>query len=277
MIELGILLTPTRIINSFQSTYFPSKALTKALLALYDPTKCQQLKRVGYWIHEEDGKRKRKKDSLVEHGMDTGIGNLNMELNWENVATIKVNASVPTSLDNLGGKPNVECACLVDNQYVASPPTVIASTLEPVSFATLLKGDPSQKSINFHPLLALVGNGADVVISKESTPDVNIMKEGVCNIPIWVKFHDIPITAFTKDGLSTIANKLGTPLMLDSYTAAMYTDSYGRSSYARAMVELRADVELKDTIVSIKDSMDQEVEEAQQVNQPIFRERKCRE
>ncbi|GKC77208.1 ribonuclease H-like domain-containing protein [Tanacetum coccineum] len=201
--------------------------------------------------------------------MDTGIGNLNMELNWENVATIKVNASVPTSLDNLGGKPNVECACLVDNQYVASPPTVIASTLEPVSFATLLKGDPSQKSINFHPLLALVGNGADVVISKES--------EGVCNIPIWVKFHDIPITAFMKDGLSSIANKLGSLLMLDSYTAAMCTDSCGRSSYARAMVELRADVELKDTIVSIKDSMDQEVEEAQQVNQPIFRERKCRE
>ncbi|GKB88443.1 hypothetical protein Tco_0960715 [Tanacetum coccineum] len=37
--------------------------------------------------------------------------------------------------------------------------------------------------------------------------------------------------------------------MLDSCTSAMCTDSWGRSSYARSMVELRADVELKDTLV----------------------------
>nr|GEX15570.1 hypothetical protein [Tanacetum cinerariifolium] len=75
--------------------------------------------------------------------------------------------------------------------------------------------------------------------------------EGVCNIPVWVKFHDIHITAFTKDGLSAIAIKLSTPLMLDSYTSAMCTDSLGRPSYARAMVELRADVKLKDTLVVV--------------------------
>ncbi|GKE14263.1 putative reverse transcriptase domain-containing protein [Tanacetum coccineum] len=67
--------------------------------------------------------------------------------------------------------------------------------------------------------------------------------------PVWVKFHDIPIIAFTKDGLSDIATKLDTPLMLDSYTLAMFMDSWGRSSYARAMVELRANVELKDTLL----------------------------
>ncbi|GJS68827.1 hypothetical protein Tco_0683392 [Tanacetum coccineum] len=37
--------------------------------------------------------------------------------------------------------------------------------------------------------------------------------------------------------------------MLDSYTADMCLQSSGRSSYARVMIELRADVELKDTIV----------------------------
>ncbi|GKD36976.1 hypothetical protein Tco_1257183 [Tanacetum coccineum] len=37
--------------------------------------------------------------------------------------------------------------------------------------------------------------------------------------------------------------------MLDSYTSDMYMQSWGRSSYARAMIELRADVELKDNIV----------------------------
>nr|GEX35613.1 hypothetical protein [Tanacetum cinerariifolium] len=48
---------------------------------------------------------------------------------------------------------------------------------------------------------------------------------------------------------SVIATKLGTLLMLDSYTSFMYIQSWGRSSYARALIEIRADVELKDTIM----------------------------
>nr|GEX77525.1 hypothetical protein [Tanacetum cinerariifolium] len=86
------------------------------------------------------------------------------------------------------------------------------------------------------------------LILKKWTPDANIMKEDVSNIPVWVKFHDLPVTAFTEDGLSAIATKLSNPLVLDSYTAAMCIDSWGRASYTRAMVELKADVELRDTI-----------------------------
>nr|GEV19031.1 hypothetical protein [Tanacetum cinerariifolium] len=54
---------------------------------------------------------------------------------------------------------------------------------------------------------------------------------------------------FSEDGLSAIATKLDTPLMLDSYTSNMCMQSRGRSSYARAMIEFQADGELKDTIV----------------------------
>ncbi|GKB77942.1 zinc finger, CCHC-type containing protein [Tanacetum coccineum] len=42
---------------------------------------------------------------------------------------------------------------------------------------------------------------------------------------------------------------VSTPLMLDSYTSDMCMQSWGRSSYARVMIELKADVELKDNIV----------------------------
>ncbi|GJQ99589.1 RNA-directed DNA polymerase, eukaryota, reverse transcriptase zinc-binding domain protein [Tanacetum coccineum] len=55
--------------------------------------------------------------------------------------------------------------------------------------------------------------------------------------------------AFSEDGLSAIATKLGTPLMLDSYTFDMCMQSWSRSSYARIMIELQADVELKDNII----------------------------
>nr|GEW65865.1 hypothetical protein [Tanacetum cinerariifolium] len=52
-----------------------------------------------------------------------------------------------------------------------------------------------------------------------------------------------------EDGLSAISTKLGTPLRLDSYTSDICMQSWGRSSYARVMVELQVDVELKDNIV----------------------------
>ncbi|GJT56883.1 reverse transcriptase domain-containing protein [Tanacetum coccineum] len=89
------------------------------------------------------------------------------------------------------------------------------------------------------------------LIMKKWNPNVNLLKKDVGNISVWVKLHGVPVTAFSDDGLSSIATKLGTPLMLDSYTYDMCMQSWGRSSYARAMIELRADVELKDIIVVV--------------------------
>ncbi|GJZ92101.1 cytokinin dehydrogenase 3-like protein [Tanacetum coccineum] len=87
------------------------------------------------------------------------------------------------------------------------------------------------------------------LILKKWHPDKNLLKEDVSTVPIWVKLHGVPVTAFSEDGLSAIATKLGTLLMLDSYTSDMCMQSWGRSSYARVMIELRAKVELKDNIV----------------------------
>ncbi|GJW42719.1 copia protein [Tanacetum coccineum] len=89
------------------------------------------------------------------------------------------------------------------------------------------------------------------LILKKWHSDENLLKEDVSTVPIWVKLHGVPVTAFSKDGLSAIATKLGTRLMLDSYTSDMCMQSWGRSSYARVMIELRADVELKDNIVVV--------------------------
>ncbi|GKA53485.1 beta-caryophyllene synthase [Tanacetum coccineum] len=87
------------------------------------------------------------------------------------------------------------------------------------------------------------------LILKKWNPDVNFLKEDVGNVSVWVKLYGVPVTGFSEDGLSVIATKLGTPLMLDSYTSDMCMQSWCRSSYARAMIKLRVDVELKDTIV----------------------------
>ncbi|GKC60645.1 hypothetical protein Tco_1088243 [Tanacetum coccineum] len=76
-------------------------------------------------------------------------------------------------------------------------------------------------------LVAMLENGSWFIrnkplILKKWHPDVNLLKEDV-----------------------------GTPLLLDSYTSDMCMQSWGRSSYAKAMIEVRADVELKDNIVVV--------------------------
>ncbi|GKC90194.1 putative reverse transcriptase domain-containing protein [Tanacetum coccineum] len=59
------------------------------------------------------------------------------------------------------------------------------------------------------------------LILKKWHPNENLLKEDVSNVPVWVKLQGVPVTAFSEDGLSAIATKLGTPLMLDSYTSDM--------------------------------------------------------
>ncbi|GJY68222.1 ribonuclease H-like domain-containing protein [Tanacetum coccineum] len=88
-----------------------------------------------------------------------------------------------------------------------------------------------------------------LLILKKWILDVNLLKEDVGNVLIWVKLHGVYVTAFSEDGLSAIATKFGTPLLLNSYTSDMCIQSWGRSSNARALIKVRADVELKDNIV----------------------------
>nr|GEX15404.1 hypothetical protein [Tanacetum cinerariifolium] len=59
---------------------------------------------------------------------------------------------------------------------------------------------------------------------KNTASDISI-------IPVWVKLHGVPVTAFSEDGLSVIATKLGNPLMLDSYTSDMCMQSWGREGH----------------------------------------------
>nr|GEX94931.1 hypothetical protein [Tanacetum cinerariifolium] len=82
-----------------------------------------------------------------------------------------------------------------------------------------------------------------------SHPDENLLKEDVSTVSVWVKLHGVPVTAFSKDALCAITTKLVNPLMLNTYTSDMCMQSWGMSSHARVMIELRADVELKDNII----------------------------
>ncbi|GJZ34896.1 hypothetical protein Tco_0580713 [Tanacetum coccineum] len=78
--------------------------------------------------------------------------------------------------------------------------------------------------------------------------DVVLEIEDVGNVSVWIKLHGVPVTASNDDGLSATATKVDTHLMRESYTSDMCIQSWGMPSYARALIEVQADVELKDNI-----------------------------
>nr|GEU85515.1 hypothetical protein [Tanacetum cinerariifolium] len=87
------------------------------------------------------------------------------------------------------------------------------------------------------------------IILKKWTPNVYLLKEDLNSVPILLNFHINPIVAYTTDGLSVMATKLGNPIMLHSYTSSMCLQSWGCMDYARALIDIRADRELKEDMV----------------------------
>ncbi|GJT24124.1 zinc knuckle CX2CX4HX4C containing protein [Tanacetum coccineum] len=86
------------------------------------------------------------------------------------------------------------------------------------------------------------------IILKKRSMDTRLLKEELTRIPIWVKLHDIPIQVFEEDGISLIDTFIGKPVMLDSYTSSMCNDSWGRSSFARCLIEVNSEADLVDVV-----------------------------
>ncbi|GKA68734.1 hypothetical protein Tco_0768651, partial [Tanacetum coccineum] len=82
---------------------------------------------------------------------------------------------------------------------------------------------------------------------KFSTRDVK--KDEIKMVPIWVKLHHVPVVAYLEIGLSLITSQLGRPIMLDSYTCNMCINPWGKSDYARALIQVSADKALPESVV----------------------------
>nr|GEV11935.1 zinc finger, CCHC-type [Tanacetum cinerariifolium] len=104
----------------------------------------------------------------------------------------------------------------------------------PVSFALMLKDKTVRKMVK---LAELTNN--------ETVQGVTVV------IPLVAveELHNVPIVASSEIGLSLITTKLGKPIMLDGYTSNMCINSWGRNSYARAVIEVLAENALMDSIV----------------------------
>ncbi|GKB84356.1 hypothetical protein Tco_0956628 [Tanacetum coccineum] len=77
------------------------------------------------------------------------------------------------------------------------------------------------------------------------SPKITLSKDKVTKVPVWVKAHKVPVVAYSEDGLSLIATQIGKPIMFDAFTSAMCAEPWGRLGFARALIEVTAEKELK--------------------------------
>ncbi|GJR98401.1 RNA-directed DNA polymerase, eukaryota, reverse transcriptase zinc-binding domain protein [Tanacetum coccineum] len=67
-------------------------------------------------------------------------------------------------------------------------------------------------------------------------------------IPVWVKPFNIPLEAWSVNGISALASRLGKPLVMDDMTASICHNGNGRSIFARVLVEIEVVKGFKDLI-----------------------------
>ncbi|GJV33309.1 hypothetical protein Tco_1393709, partial [Tanacetum coccineum] len=131
---------------------------------------------------------------------------------------------------------------------LTTPVTTMAGDAPGKSSYANLTGKPNGKKLKVLTLFTPEGNREEARLLDYSPFNLAPWTDLILCLRM-VKLHGVPVTTFSEDGLSAITTNLGTLLMLDSYTSDMCMQSWGGSSYARLMIELRADVEFKDNIV----------------------------
>ncbi|GJQ90642.1 reverse transcriptase domain-containing protein [Tanacetum coccineum] len=88
-----------------------------------------------------------------------------------------------------------------------------------------------------------------LLILNKWTPSLPLRNDEVTKVPVWVKLHKVALVAYSEDGLNLIATQIGKPLMLDAFTSTMCVEAWGRISFARALVEISSDTDLKKEVI----------------------------
>ncbi|GKC73630.1 RNA-directed DNA polymerase, eukaryota, reverse transcriptase zinc-binding domain protein, partial [Tanacetum coccineum] len=86
------------------------------------------------------------------------------------------------------------------------------------------------------------------LIVKKWNPEIGMQKAEHSKLPVWVRLTDVPLEAWSIDGISALASSLGNPLIMDTMTANMCHSGIGRTDFARVLVEMDVGKEFKKEI-----------------------------
>ncbi|GJR07444.1 zinc knuckle CX2CX4HX4C containing protein [Tanacetum coccineum] len=108
-----------------------------------------------------------------------------------------------------------------------------------VSFSNVVQGTSFMGDNKLNLVPCTIKEGRKVV-------DIDpIIKEGIfldkpepVRIPLWVKIYNVPLEAWNVEGISRIASRIGTPIIMDKVTTFMCERRYRRASFARVLIEV---------------------------------------
>ncbi|GJX44527.1 RNA-directed DNA polymerase, eukaryota, reverse transcriptase zinc-binding domain protein, partial [Tanacetum coccineum] len=223
-------------------------------------------------VLNKEGIIKEKCVNVESNGIDSALG-LNAEENLGVFGTDDYEVNSSNDSDN-----NTPTSPLQGNNGNNCSPNADGSLPKPVhksfSYASMVKSDAIPNSLDFIPTL-ITEFGNEVVIFDEE-----IVQKGserwcltVCGhfvgydmhinelsfeigmnmvepkkLPVWVKLSNVSLEAWCVKGISAMASSLGKPILMDTMTAIMCYKGIGNFGYARVLVEMDPEKDLKSEI-----------------------------
>ncbi|GJZ91202.1 ATPase, F1/V1/A1 complex, alpha/beta subunit [Tanacetum coccineum] len=92
--------------------------------------------------------------------------------------------------------------------------------------------------------MVVVANESPWIVNSKSLmvykwdPSVGMNKTKLTKVSIWVKLSEVPMEAWTTEGLSAISSSVGRPMIMDSMTTYVCKNRVGRIEYARLIVKI---------------------------------------
>ncbi|GKE62411.1 zinc knuckle CX2CX4HX4C containing protein, partial [Tanacetum coccineum] len=118
---------------------------------------------------------------------------------------------------------------------------------------TIKEGHYVFKFKNIEGLNAVLDKGPWMVRNKplflqKCCSDIGMERMEPKKLPVWAKIVNVPLEAWTMEGISALASSLGKPIMMDTMAANMCYKGIGNFKYARVLVEMDVDKEIKGEI-----------------------------
>ncbi|GJS36227.1 zinc knuckle CX2CX4HX4C containing protein [Tanacetum coccineum] len=167
-----------------------------------------------------------------------------------------------------GNKPNAGDTVMGDNEGVKRPSSFInAIQGARVNGNNKLRRIPvsidenGKKAVDIDHVIEEAEEGMQYVLENglwlvdEKPLFIQNWEAGMCmvkpepsKVPLWVRIMNIPLEAWNSEGISRIASYLGNPIIMDRITTSMCEKYYRRASFARVLVEIKAETGLVDEI-----------------------------
>ncbi|GJT07833.1 hypothetical protein Tco_0842295 [Tanacetum coccineum] len=195
---------------------------------------------------------------------------------WEEPKLTPMKMSFVNAVVSDKPTPNINFRSLVNEERVEDSDFVLpveAITMAQNMFANSLVGYFVGNSVAFPLVKNYVTNtwgqyGFQKFIKDDDgfffykfTSKTGLEQDKVMKVPVWVKMHKVPIVAYYEDGLSIMATQVGKPIMLDAFTSEMCAGPWGRLGFARALIEVSADKELKKEVIMAVPNVEGDKEE----------------